>query len=69
MFDLTGDGIQPLVDFELRPELRGCVVEWPMVELSQSPSDIPARRADASALSRTDGSIPSTLNDTRAVML
>lgn len=40
----------------------------PIAEFSQSPKDIPARRADASARSRTDGSIPSTLHDTRAVM-
>src|SRR5437763_16742472 len=43
--------------------------ESPMVEVSQSLSDIPARRAAASALSRTDGSIPSTLHDTREFML
>src|SRR3954470_5536605 len=41
----------------------------PMVELSQSLSDMPARRAAASALSRTDGSMPSTLHDTREFML
>ena len=40
-----------------------------MVEFSQSPSDMPARRAAASARSRTDGSIPSTLHDTREFML
>src|ERR1700730_18636444 len=40
-----------------------------MVELSQSLSDMPARRAAASARSRTDGSIPSTLHDTREFML
>src|SRR6476620_3493479 len=40
----------------------------PMVELSQSLSDMPARRAAASALSRTDGSMPSTLHDTREFM-
>jgi hypothetical protein len=40
----------------------------PIAEFSQSPKDIPARRAEASALSRTEGSIPSTLHDTRAVM-
>src|SRR5437879_7648650 len=40
-----------------------------MVELSQSLSDMPARRAAASALSRTDGSMPSTLHDTREFML
>src|ERR1700752_1588654 len=44
-------------------------VESPMVELSQSFSDMPARRAAASALSRTDGSMPSTLHDTREFML
>src|SRR5271165_1850542 len=44
-------------------------VESPMVELSQSLTDIPARRAAASARSRTDGSIPSTLHDTREFML
>src|SRR5205807_3388981 len=43
--------------------------ESPMVEVSQSLSDIPARRAAASARSRTDGSIPSTLHDTREFML
>ena len=43
--------------------------ESPMVELSQSFSDMPARRAAASALSRTDGSMPSTLHDTREFML
>src|SRR3954454_18251612 len=41
----------------------------PMVELSQSLKDMPARRAAASALSRTDGSMPSTLHDTREFML
>ena len=40
-----------------------------MVELSQSLNDMPARRAAASALSRTDGSMPSTLHDTREFML
>jgi hypothetical protein len=39
------------------------------VELSHSLSDMPARRAAASALSRTDGSMPSTLHDTREFML
>src|ERR1700730_12046817 len=43
--------------------------ESPMVELSQSLSVMPARRAAASALSRTDGSMPSTLHDTREFML
>ena len=43
--------------------------ESPRVELSQSFSDMPARRAAASALSRTDGSMPSTLHDTREFML
>ncbi len=43
--------------------------EAPMVELSQSFSDRPARRAAASALSRTDGSMPSILHDTREFML
>src|SRR5580698_1597362 len=43
--------------------------ESPMVELSQSLSDMPARRAAASARSRTDGSMPSTLHDTREFML
>src|SRR6185312_6498885 len=43
--------------------------ESPMVELSQSFRDRPARRAAASALSRTDGSIPSTLHDTREFMI
>src|SRR5687767_16020014 len=41
----------------------------PMVELSQSFNDMPARRAAASALSRTEGSMPSTLHDTREFML
>src|SRR5689334_1333296 len=40
-----------------------------MVELSQSFSDMPARRAAASALSRTVGSMPSTLHDTREFMI
>src|SRR6266850_1479729 len=40
-----------------------------MVEVSQSLSDMPARRAAASALSRTNGSMPSTLHDTREFML
>ena len=40
-----------------------------MVEVSQSLSDMPARRAAASALSRTEGSMPSTLHDTREFML
>src|ERR1700722_3980998 len=44
-------------------------VESPMVELSQSFNDMPARRAAASALSRTDGSMPSTLHDTREFMV
>src|SRR5580700_7301081 len=44
-------------------------VESPMVELSQSLNGMPAWRAAASALSRTDGSIPSTLHDTREFML
>src|SRR6202167_2159260 len=43
--------------------------ELPMVELSQSLNGMPAWRAAASALSRTDGSIPSTLHDTREFML
>src|SRR5215469_7789194 len=41
----------------------------PSVELSHSFIDIPARRAAASALSRTVGSMPSTLHDTREFML
>jgi|SRR3954447_3638745 hypothetical protein len=41
----------------------------PTVELIQSLSDMPARRAAASALSRTEGSMPSTLHDTREFML
>src|SRR3981189_177285 len=41
----------------------------PRVELSQSLSDMPARRAAASALSLTDGSMPSLLHDTREFML
>src|ERR1700738_37835 len=44
-------------------------VESPMVELSQSFTDMPARRAAASALSRTDGSMPSTLHDAREFIL
>src|SRR3984893_14149595 len=40
-----------------------------MVELSQSLSDMPARRAAASARSLTDGSMPSLLHDTREFML
>src|SRR5258706_13040437 len=40
-----------------------------MVQLRQSLSDMPARRAAASALSRTNGSMPSTLHDTREFML
>src|SRR3979490_2166247 len=43
--------------------------EAPMVELSQSLSDMPARRAAASARSRTDGSMPSALHDAREFML
>src|SRR5258708_27745551 len=43
--------------------------EAPIVELSQSLSDMPARRAAASARSRTDGSMPSALHDTREFML
>src|SRR5580658_382591 len=43
--------------------------ESPIVELSQSLNDMPARRAAASALSRTDGSMPSALQDTREFML
>src|ERR1700760_2618502 len=43
--------------------------ESPRVELSQSLNDMPARRAAASALSRTDGSMPSTLHDTREFMI
>src|SRR6202158_3864112 len=49
--------------------LRKFEGESPIVELSQSPRDMPARRAAASALSRTDGSMPSTLHDTREFML
>src|SRR5258708_33089346 len=44
-------------------------MESAMVEVSQSFSDMPAWRAAASALSRTDGSMPSTLHDTREFML
>src|ERR1700692_711810 len=44
-------------------------MESAMVELSQSFSDMPACRAAASALSRTEGSMPSTLHDTREFML
>src|ERR1043165_7023480 len=40
-----------------------------MVELSQSLSDMPARRAAASARSRAGGSMPSALHDTREFML
>ena len=52
---------------EARPKSGGA--DSPMVELSQSLSDMPARRAAASARSRTDGSMPSTLHDTREFML
>src|ERR1700690_2276915 len=38
-------------------------------ELSRSLKDMPAWRAEASAFSRTDGSMPSTLHDTREFML
>src|ERR1700679_1531325 len=48
-------------------ELAGA--ELPMVELSHSLKDMPACRAAASAFSRTDGSMPSTLHDTREFML
>src|SRR6478609_7549806 len=41
----------------------------PTVVLSQSFNVMPARRAAASALSRTEGSMPSTLHDTREFML
>src|SRR6202022_1237028 len=44
-------------------------MESPVVGLSQSFNDMPARRAAASDLSRTDGSMPSTLHDTREFML
>src|SRR5215468_4164168 len=40
----------------------------PSVEFSQSLSDMPARRAADSARSRTVGSMPSTLHDTREFM-
>jgi hypothetical protein len=40
-----------------------------MVELSQSPQRHARHGAAASALSRTDGSMPSTLHDTREFML
>jgi hypothetical protein len=66
--DLAGDGIEPLVDVgdvAARGTRNGRIA----VELSQSFSDMPARRAAASALSRTDGSMPSTLHDTREFML
>src|ERR1700742_326837 len=43
--------------------------EAPRVELSQSLSDMPARRAAASARSRAGGSMPSTLHDTREFMM
>src|ERR1700693_4969511 len=43
--------------------------ELPRVELSHSFKDMPAWRAAASALSRTDGSMPSTLHETREFML
>src|ERR1700733_2715508 len=52
------DGVRMLAEAEL-----------PMVELSQSLNDMPAWRAAASAFSRTDGSMPSTLHDTREFML
>src|SRR5579871_3305335 len=41
----------------------------PRVRLSQSLNDTPARRAAASARSRTAGSMPSLLHDTREFML
>src|SRR3954453_10970781 len=44
-------------------------VESPRVELSQAFNDMPARRAAASALSRTAGSIASTLHGTREFMV
>src|ERR1022692_2432677 len=43
--------------------------ELPRVEVSPSLQDMPAWRAAASAFSRTDGSMPSTLHDTREFML
>src|SRR6516162_11562474 len=49
------------------PRKFGGVVS-PRVELSQSLRDMPARRAAASALSRTDGSMPSILH-TREFMI
>jgi hypothetical protein len=80
LLDLTGDGVQPLVNvgdirvlLARRPLIRRRTKlrrrESPRVELSQSLSDMPARRAAASALSRTNGSMPSTLHDTREFML
>ena len=50
--------------------VAGCALAAlsPIAELSQSLSDMPARRAVASARSRTDGSISSTLHGTRDVM-
>ena len=81
LVDLAGNRIQPLMNVgdvaglrsRHRPLLGGAGgsgrAESPMVELSQSLSDMPARRAAASALSRTDGSMPSALHDTREFML
>src|SRR6476661_788243 len=48
---------------------RSGAVASPIEELSQSFNDMPARRAAASALSRTDGSMLSALHDTREFML
>ena len=83
LLDLPGDRVQPPVDVGdlaglLAGHRRALIVgpgpsfggaESPTVELSQSLSDMPARRAAASALSRTDGSMPSLLHDTREFML
>ena len=83
LLDLAGDRIQPLMDIGDVAAFPGSAssaadrgalrklggAESPRVELSQSFSDMPARRAAASALSRTDGSMPSTLHDTREFML
>jgi len=74
LFDLAGNRIEPLVNVGDVMALRQGVrrsggVDAPTVELSQSFNDMPARRAAASARSRTEGSIPSTLHDTREFML
>src|ERR1700679_1935593 len=49
--------------------VREAGAELPRGELRHSLKDMPAWRAAASAFSRTDGSMPSTLHDTREFML